>query len=424
MKVSIVHGWSDDNRGDSAIMMGMIEYINNTYKVDDMNIISYYEKCEEGSYNLLKFIKEKNINFDKIYSNISLKDKNKIIRYMKFLYDYLRKRLLLINYKIFRFLFSKEEKKTLDAILNSDVVISKGGHIFNSKTYKENLALFNLSFYLILAKKMNKKVYIFSQSFGPFENKSARKIFKNVIESSDKVLCRENVSINYLNDNFKEFKDKYIYFPDFAFNIKPKYSERVKNIYNKYPIENSIVVTVRQHIYKENSEEEYLTTLKNIIERLIISGETVVIYPHVIGPTKIEDDRIISKKLFDMINIIYKKSNKVILLEENLSAEEVTALYSKIKFIVGTRFHSVILTLINSIPAFAISYSGPKANIMKRFGIEKYMCSIEQINSKNEEEIFKLIEELNIESQNMRSELKNKLNKEIDMFENDVLDER
>ncbi len=424
MKVSIVHGWSDDNRGDSAIMMGMIQYINDTYKIDNMNIVSYYEKCEEGSYNLLKFVKDRNINFDKIYRNIALNDKNKIIRYIKFLYDYTRKRLLLINYNMFRFMFSKEEKETIDAILNSDVVISKGGHIFNSKTYKENLSLFNLSFYLLLAKKMNKKVYIFSQSYGPFENKQAKKIFKKVLEASDEVLCREDVSVNYLNDNFKEFKDKYTYFPDFAFNIKPIFSKKVENIYEKYPIENSIVVTVRQHMYKDNTEEEYLTTLKNIIERLINNGETVIIYPHVIGPTKIEDDRIISRKLFDMINPIFRNDNKVVLLDEDLSAEEVAGLYSKIKFIIGTRFHSVILTLINARPAFAISYSGPKANIMKRFGMDKYMYNIEKINSKNEEEIIKLIDNLNDNEKNMAFKLEKKLCEEITMFNNDVIEMR
>lgn len=412
-KVSIIHGWSDDNKGDSAIMIGMIDYLNKVYKVNSISIISYYKNCESASYDLIKHMKENEIGFTGIYPRIDCdsNSKYKLVRIIVYIYDLLRKLLILLSPSIFKFLLSENELKSLNEIKSSSYVVSKGGHIFNSHSLSENLVLFNLAFYVFLSKRLKKKVYIFSQSYGPFNNIIAKKIFLMVIKCSESLQCREYKSIEDLKEEYPKYCEKFIYFPDFAFNIPISETSNSKHAVEKYGLENAVGITVRQHSFKKNTEEEYLKTMVKIIESLANRGEKVVIIPHVIGPNNKEDDRIISSKLYNII----AKDNKhliksVTLMDNTLNAKELAYCYSKLKLMIGTRFHSVILSLLGTTPSFAISYNGPKAYIMDTFKMKDFMESIENINEHN---LTDILQKINYILDN-RLELQNKIVKALE----------
>jgi polysaccharide pyruvyl transferase WcaK-like protein len=81
----------------------------------------------------------------------------------------------------------------------------------------------------------------------------------------------------------------------------------------------------------------------------------------------------------------------------------------------------VILSLNTGIPTFAISYSGPKADIMKKFNMGDYLISIEDVNSENLELIWLRVKALIENRTEIRKKIKNSLIEEKKHFENNLL---
>jgi polysaccharide pyruvyl transferase WcaK-like protein len=425
MKIVIIHGWSDDNKGDSAIIMGMLNYFKTHFSAFSVSIVSVYDDYRNTCYDLNSFAKKHNIIIDKLTSPIGLKidrSKNKLLRYFLHTTNILRKFLILLSPALFKFLLNKREKITLSVISNADFVISKGGHIFFSISPKAFLFIFTHGFYVFLAKRLKRKIALFSQSFGPFHGKITKFMFGKILEYSNLVMCREDSSLSLLKQftaKSKKIKSKIIYFPDFAFNIKPIYDELFDKItsHNKNFFEGAIGITIRQHQFVKNNTEEYLSTIEKLIRKLIKNEEKIIIFPHVIGPTKSEDDRIIAERLYEK----FWEEKQVLLLNKTPNAEVLCALYSKLKLLIGTRFHSVILSLNTGIPTFAISYSGPKADIMKKFNMGDYLISIEDVNSENLELIWLRVKALIENRTEIRKKIKNSLIEEKKHFENNLL---
>ena len=274
--------------------------------------------------------------------------------------------------------------------MDADVIISKGGHfLFDRKGIRGAVHLYKCLYPLKIAKKIKRDYYIFGQSMGPFYNKSFFEKKKldmtlNILNSAKQISFRENVSLEKMvelglkNENVRLASD-------YAFLVK-------KSTVSGFEMNNFVAITLRQHEFiSDKGEIEYLNTIITICNTLNKRfGVNILVIPHVKGPNSFENDVIITKKFEKMV----KECNFYYFDYNYYSAPELIDIYSKAELLIGTRFHSVIFSLINSVPAFAISYSGYKANIIAQFGMEKYMSDINLINKKNESFLSELLCEL------------------------------
>jgi len=418
--VTIVYGWHDDNKGDSAITLGLIEILGRL-GVKNVIIVSLVRNAinyNNTIYDLKQYLTSLNIKCEAIPGISYTFTKNAVLNKLRILVEIMREVLITVSPNFFRFLLSENERLVVSKIRDSRLLMAKGGHIFLGTSWKFLPYLFNVSFYLLLSKRLKKTVIISPQSFGPFGTYIGKKIMKWVIRSVDLIMCREETSIKLLKElEPKTSTDKILFFPDLAFNpyIKGiKVNNSPSNIIkqkNLLKIKGSIGITVRQLNFTSNSQDEYLLAISKLCEDLIESGEKITIFPHVIGPIYFEDDRQPSKKLYSSLANRYPDS--VFLFNDKYDALELAYYYSLLKIMIGTRFHSVIFSLREKVPAFAISYNGPKADIMNLFGMKEYMIDKEDVTLKNVQDMFIKVSRLIKE----REELSNSISKTIDKLD-------
>ena len=69
----------------------------------------------------------------------------------------------------------------------------------------------------------------------------------------------------------------------------------------------------------------------------------IIFIPQVTSEHHGDDDRITADKIYGLL----KNKNDVYLLKNRYSHQEIKAIYSNLDLLVGTRFHSVIFSLIS-----------------------------------------------------------------------------
>ena len=396
MKIALTNCWHDDNKGDCSIVWGTIESILYNYPNAKISLISTFSENDPRYENSFRHLQRRfpSINvfgspierMDAYSPKISSKRMNNFMRRCWWSAHLIRSLLTLLLTSILTRKLTN--KPCLNVIQQSDLLISKGGHIFYATNFLDLFGMLFHSYPLLLAWRLKKPFGIYAQSIGPFYNLASRVFIKWLFSKAKFLLVRESISKQELvRCGIPE--EKITIVPDAAFGLKPNLTERVKVLLETNGlIPNSFAVfTPRQWVFKtEFDRQKYIEgvaeTADFVIEKLSLK---VALVSHTQGPIKIEDDR---TAVEDIYKLIKNKENTVI-INEDLSPTELISLYSQSKFVVGTRFHSIIFALIGKRPCIAISYSGPKAHgIMQMFGLEEFVVNIDEFKT---EDCVKLI---------------------------------
>lgn len=400
MTISLLHCYSDFNKGDAAIIIGTVQFLKETFNDDiEINFISTFSSRDKRFKSEHKIIKnycneiytalfhEPFIKYrDKFLYNSFAKIVSFIIQIIKFSIILLLLSVKLPQKLVLKLLLDSEEFKTFSTLYNSDIIISKGGSfIYTENNLRSFLIFLRLLFPFVLLRKMNKKVIILGQSIGPFKYKTSNLIFKYVLSACDKVYLREKYSIKYLNNLIhKKDKTKICFSPDFAFFIKivPK-EEKDKNSKN-----NLIGITARPFNFpdlnnqKQQKWNNYIETFVNCIEYFVQKKKyDVLLVPQVISEFTTDNDLVALNQIYEKLSLSCK--HKVKFLKDNFTPLELISIYSELDFLIATRLHSAIFGFINAIPAVVISYQGTKAKgILSYYNLEEYVLDIYEITPK------------------------------------------
>lgn len=345
------------------------------------------------------------------------------------LFDMIKSALLLSNSSLLRKvgigLLNVAQKKSYEEFKTMDLLVVKGGgflHTYNrlSDIYYLYYSLFNL----MLAKKLGKKIIIMPNSFGPLIGKLEKKIVKKVIGCCDLIYARESISQEFLStlvdSEVKLSPDLGFYVKDYDRYQTRKYDD-VQNSVKK------VAVTMRPYRFPETGNEkekyeQYIHEMYKTTKGLIDREYHPVFVAHTLGPSAHEDDRIAIEAVIDLLdrnNVSNKRYSYI--SDEEMNCFDITELYSKMDYIIGTRFHSVIFAMTSLIPAIAISYSGNKTQgIMSDMDLSEYTVDIGSIDA---ESLLNKFDKLIVNESSVKSKIKtylddckkdrNKLIKEI-----------
>ena len=113
-----------------------------------------------------------------------------------------------------------------------------------------------------------------------------------------------------------------------------------------------------------------------------------------------------------MKNIFLKDAN-VIFLDKNFRSLEFNEIVKKFKFIVASRFHSIVHSYKNGIPCVALGWAVKYYELLKMFGEEDYFFDVRDLIQVEEliEKIDKLYQNYEFESINIKKHL-DKIQKE------------
>ncbi|AKB71753.1 hypothetical protein MSMAC_1863 [Methanosarcina mazei C16] len=256
---------------------------------------------------------------------------------------------------------SKIPDEVSNTLINSDMIIDISGYALSSQwgffvslSYLTNL---------IVAKKYSIPYYIFPQSLGPFDYSLKQKIIlyplmKLYLWYPIKIYARENEGLKYMQYFTKRNLDisKDIVLLNNGYNLPNIYNENfalrdVKIEPNSVGIIPNIRVVERLGLQKINQ----LYTL--IINKLINQGKTVYLLRHS------AEDLEISQKLKDL----YPDDKQVKLISDDFNALELENIIKQFDFIIASRFHSIVHSYKNGIPAIVIGWATKYFELLESF---------------------------------------------------------
>ncbi len=325
MKNALIINAVPTNNGDAALVFGLRDkLIEKGYKVTISTLkIDIVKKL----YPNIEWIKAE-YEFNKL--------ERKIIRHI----PSLKKKII------------KRRTSTNDIYKNIDLIISAPGGYINSY-YGIYDRIFQID---VIKKNYKSKVVMYSQSVGPLNSKDKEVLEKNIY-LFDLFMARDEISYN----NVKEFKNV-IKTNDAAFLLK--------NIESKEPKENKVAISVREWKFDGRSKEKYISLIENMVYKCIDSGYDVEFLSTCQGLSNYVDDSIIAKEIVESLDNKYKK--RVIVNDKYYSLEELRESLCRFKFVIGTRLHMCILSMLSGVPAFNISYEAKGKECYKILDLNEY----------------------------------------------------
>ena len=214
-----------------------------------------------------------------------------------------------------------------------------------------------------LANKCNEQCipfYYISSNFGPYKTEEYKIIVKNIFRGVTDVCLRDKAS-------YELFKDieKVRYAPDVIFLANPEKEEKERN---------TIGISVVNFKYREDLkqyEDKYYEVLTKSIDNFTSQGYKVKLFSF----CSYEGDEDTVKTLLDRV----KEKDKVepIIYEGNL--KEFLKKYSKVEYMICSRFHSMILSYILEQKMYVLSYSKKINNVIEDLELVKNYYELNKI---------------------------------------------
>jgi colanic acid/amylovoran biosynthesis protein len=128
------------------------------------------------------------------------------------------------------------------------------------------------------------------------------------------------------------------------------------------------------------TENAYIIKLVELCRFARGLDAAVVLLPHDIQPNDLGcyDDRLSCSLVVQGANDPQVKA-----MTRRLPAEGIKSLIANCDLVVGSRFHALVAALSQGIPAMALGWSHKYLELLRPFGLEKYVVGIEALDTEN-----------------------------------------
>lgn len=352
MKIVITDYYSGSNRGDAAILEGVIESIRK--QVDDAEYRVITENKQAAQ--LINGI-------DAYEQQISPQQWKK---YWK-------------SGNSTDVLDTRQRQLYQDA----DLIVSTGGHHLTDTYFPAKMGMLLELYY---CSRMSAPVVLFSQTIGPLQREPYRSLTRLILNRINLVTVRDEKSHDVLKK--LNLSNTQTYFTADAAFAMPHEPPRELPITLRggeaVPIVNEtkapvVTISVRQvgEFYSKKKQREYIHSISELADYLIDKQNAKVVFistcTSIAGYEK--DDRLIAHKVVDRIN----RSN-VSILHGEYSPYELVDIYAQADLHVGTRMHSCILAAKAGTPIVGIEYQFKVAELLNQFGMQEYGIDVSNIS--------------------------------------------
>ncbi|MGM0874211.1 MAG: polysaccharide pyruvyl transferase family protein [Bacillota bacterium] len=283
-------------------------------------------------------------------------------------YSYDSKFSRLIN-SIFRKLFKVNNISEKMIIKSCDAGVHIGGSVFIQNDNWQEYFEKNTK----LKKIKNKPFYLLGTNFGPYYEKEYYNKHKEIFREYTDICFREK----YSYEMFKDLPNVRMA-DDIIFQIK-----RDNN--NIQESENSIVISVIKpsiRKYLSDYDEIYYKKIKEIAIHFIGKGLNV----NFVSFCENEGD---NEAIDNIVNLIPKEYlDKVTKHYYALNIDETLKLIAASKFVVATRFHSMILGWVYNKPVLPIIYSKKMTNVIEDVGFNGFYADIKNISTISPNKVY------------------------------------
>ena len=415
-KYLILPGCDDSNRGDQALIWETVDLARDAGYIGEYYMLADKKKCEQ-SYKK----KIQNVEPILIHPSEHFKDnantQYSLVLKLKWAIAAIVDFMLvepLVHSKIRKILlpfYPKRIKKRIEIFQNAKAAFVKGGGFLHSyggliDTYK----IYYFLYHIRLVQSMGVKVYVLPNSYGPFKAPFTSNMIRSTLKKCECVMAREGISKKIIEKQCGVSAYKYL---DIAFYLKKdsQFNAESYLIQRNIPIceKECVGITMRPYRFDGIANgimryQQYVQALVDCIRELSRQGYFPVLIEHVHSTLEHENDMSCIEKVVEKLGDSCKYK---VFTDRSLNCEQLKAVYGCMKYLIGTRFHSVIFSLSQGIPCIAITYGGNKGTgIMADMGLNKYSVPIEDVSG---EILVGKFKELTDEKERVKEKINNKL---------------
>ncbi|MFF5291483.1 polysaccharide pyruvyl transferase family protein [Paractinoplanes globisporus] len=252
------------------------------------------------------------------------------------------------------------------------VVCAGGGYLRGKPTWSSTFTLALLLQPLVMYRELGIPTVLYSQSFGPFANRTQRWMARRVLPKVDLLIAREEISREVLAD--LGVRDNVLRSVDCGFAFDPDVTVDLRAGLGVAPGSPLVGITVRQWL-DPVGQERYEQAVAGVADTAVEEfGATVVFVPQVTSEHQDDDDRVVSRRVADRMR------HPASVLSESYDHATVKAMYASLDLLIGTRFHSVIFAMTSFVPVLAIEYEHKTSGIMRDLGLDEWVHDITTVD--------------------------------------------
>ncbi len=265
----------------------------------------------------------------------------------------------IFRYKFGYGLYAKREKISRKEIIRANKILKSASVLVDVSGYalSSDFRIINQLFYLskiLWARKYNIKVYLMPQSFGPFEYNTRLRWFmrwriEKCLSYCEHIFAREKEGYDYLTRMFRLKNVEQT--PDL---VLLNQGINFLNVFTTVPLlqeidikKNSVGVVPNIRTIQYGCREYSVGFYVAAINALLTRGITAYLLRH--SNEDLELCKIIKEK--------FKNNSNVILLNEDFNSIEFNNIVKKFKFIIASRYHSIVHAYKNSVPAIIFGWA-------------------------------------------------------------------
>jgi colanic acid/amylovoran biosynthesis protein len=368
--ILLVNHWHDDNKGDSAITGGILRLVRERWPQARVRVATLHE---EGTAAYPAQVRHLTASWDVVGepslapTEIGSGPPGTAATTLRWLARMGRVAAEVASGRVAR--------ATRARLAGVDLVIVVGGsNIYDDPDVRAPLSLARLAGVLYpawAATRLGIPVVLAGHTLGPFPRRAGVALARRMLTGVRRAALRESTSVEVAQR--LGLRDAVVR-PDMAFATAAIRTPRVAALLGDRP---PVALVVRTHPHAgEAADRRVAEAVATVGRRLLADGHAgeLLVVAHTLGPTPIEDDRPAARRLAALL-----AGAPARLVEDDLSSEELAALYGGCAAVVSVRLHAAILALAQGTPAFAIAYMTRKTEgVMAEAGLPDAWCAYDE----------------------------------------------
>lgn len=275
----------------------------------------------------------------------------------------------------FRWLLSKDDRESMMDYLSADLILSTGG-TYLIEEYGITSQIIDYRISLLL----NRPLAFYTQSLGPYDSPQNIKWMKSILPKLKMILLRDEKS--YKNILALKLPELPVHITaDAAFALMPE-GQQITNENNTNRSSLKIAVSVREwkHFKSKTNEQgalDYRKSLAYTLTELAKKNTQITFISTCQGVAEYTDDSIEADLVLNYIPQEYRSN--IHITRDYIPFDKICKQLEDFDFLIGTRLHMTILSLISNTPVLPIAYEMKMKELFSKINLNEWVIDIETI---------------------------------------------